>query len=128
VDSGLGNRYYYIPLRKGFLYLVARCGNLFSRGMFSAGNFPTALTWKFCLGALKIALTVGRKPTDLPLRSRVSVHLGDFVARLKTEEIKISWSGRGRCFTTTSWWRDLWRKQSNMRRCTCAPTSDAWGS
>jgi len=33
---------------------------------------------------------------------------GDFVARLKTEEIKISWSGRGRCYDNILVER-LWR-------------------
>jgi len=50
----------YIPLRKGFLYLVAVV-DLFSRHVLS-WKLSNSLDMEFCLEALEIALTVGRKP------------------------------------------------------------------
>jgi len=67
------------------------------------------------------------KPTDLPLRSGVSVHTPvNFVARLKTEGSKIKpWSGRGRCYDNILV-EKTWRNQSNMRRCKPARLHDGW--
>jgi len=84
----------YIPLRKGFLYLVAVV-DLFSRHVLS-WKLPTALTWNSAWRPWN-ALTVGRKPQIFHSDQGCQFTSGDFVARLKTEEIKISWSGRGRC-------------------------------
>jgi len=96
----------YIPLRKGFLYLVAVV-DLFSRNVLS-WKLSNSLDMEFCLEALEIALTVGRKPQIFHSDQGCQFTSGDFVARLKTEEIKISWSGRGRCYDNILVER-LWR-------------------
>ncbi|WP_370454141.1 IS3 family transposase [Synechococcus sp. Ace-Pa] len=96
----------YIPLRKGFLYLVAVV-DLFSRHVLS-WKLSNSLDTEFCLEALEIALTGGRKPQMFHSDQGCQFTSGDFVARLKTEEIKISWSGRGRCYDNILVER-LWR-------------------
>ena len=54
---------------------------------------------EFCLEALEMALEGGRQPeifhSDQGCQFTSS---SDFVARLQAEEIKISWSGRKRCY------------------------------
>ena len=50
----------YIPLQKGFLYLVAIV-DLFSRNVLS-WKLSNSLDTEFCLEALDVALGAGRKP------------------------------------------------------------------
>jgi putative transposase len=96
----------YIPLRKGFLYLVAVV-DLFSRHVLS-WKLSNSLDTEFCLEALEMALASGRKPQIFHSDQGCQFTSGDFVAQLKAEEIKISWSGRGRCFDNILVER-LWR-------------------
>jgi putative transposase len=96
----------YIPLRKGFLYLVAIV-DLFSRHVLS-WKLSNSLDTEFCLEALEMALASGRKPQIFHSDQGCQFTSGDFVAQLKAEEIKISWSGRGRCFDNILVER-LWR-------------------
>jgi transposase InsO family protein len=63
----------YIPLQKGFLYLVAIV-NLFSRNVLS-WKLSNSLDTEFCLKAVEMVLEGGRKPETYPLRPRLSVHL-----------------------------------------------------
>lgn len=86
----------YIPLRKGFLYLVAVV-DLFSRHVLS-WKLSNSLDTEFCLEALEMALASGRKPQIFHSDQGCQFTSGDFVAQLKAEDIKISWSGRGRCY------------------------------
>ncbi|WP_231605660.1 IS3 family transposase [Synechococcus sp. CBW1006] len=96
----------YIPLRKGFLYLVAVV-DLFSRHVLS-WKLSNSLDTEFCLEALEMALASGRKPQIFHSDQGCQFTSGGFVARLKAEDIKISWSGRGRCFDNILVER-LWR-------------------
>jgi len=96
----------YIPLRKGFLYLVAIV-DLFSRHVLS-WKLSNSLDNEFCLEALEMALASGRKPQIFHSDQGCQFTSSAFVQRLKAEDIKISWSGRGRCFDNILVER-LWR-------------------
>jgi putative transposase len=85
----------YIPLHKGFLYLVAIV-DLFSRNVLS-WKLSNSLDTEFCLDALEMALEGGRKPEIIHSDQGCQFTSSDFVAKLQAEEIKISWSGRKRC-------------------------------
>jgi putative transposase len=96
----------YIPLRKGFLYLVAVV-DLFSRHVLS-WKLSNSLDTEFCLEALEMALASSRRPQICHSDQGCQFTSSAFVQRLKTEDIKISWSGRGRCFDNILVER-LWR-------------------
>jgi len=71
----------YIPLQKGFLYLVAVV-DLFSRNIYSFGEafgyswkLSKSLDTEFSLQALEMALEGGRKPGLLHSDQGLSVHL-----------------------------------------------------
>ena len=96
----------YIPLQKGFLYLVAIV-DLFSRNVLS-WKLSNSLDTEFCLKALAMALEGGRKPEIFHSDQGCQFTSGAFVARLHAEEIKISWSGRKRCYDNILVER-LWR-------------------
>ncbi len=96
----------YIPLQKGFLYLVAIV-DLFSRNVLS-WKLSNSLDTEFCLQALEMALSGGRKPEIFHSDQGCQFTSSDFVARLREETIKISWSGRKRCYDNILVER-LWR-------------------
>ena len=96
----------YIPLQKGFLYLVAIV-DLFSRNVLS-WKLTGSLDTEFCLDALEMALAAGRKPEIFHSDQGCQFTCSDFVARLQAEKIKISWSGRKRCYDNILVER-LWR-------------------
>jgi putative transposase len=96
----------YIPLQKGFLYLVAIV-DLFSRHVLS-WKLSNSLDTEFCLEALEMALASSRKPQIFHSDQGCQFTSSAFVQRLKAEEITISWSGRGRCFDNILVER-LWR-------------------
>jgi putative transposase len=96
----------YIPLQKGFLYLVAIV-DLFSRTILS-WKLSNSLDTEFCLDALEMALGGARKPEIFHSDQGCQFTSGDFVARLQAEEIRISWSGRKRCYDNILVER-LWR-------------------
>ena len=85
----------YVPLQKGFLYLVAIV-DLFSRKVLS-WKLTGSLDTEFCLDALEMALAAGRNPEIFHSDQGCQFTCSDFVARLQAEKIKISWSGRKRC-------------------------------
>ena len=95
-----------IPLQKGFLYLVAIM-DLFSRNVLS-WKLTGSLDTEFCLDALEMALAAGRKPDIFHSDQGCQFTCSDFVARLQAEKIKISWSGRKRCYDNILVER-LWR-------------------
>jgi transposase InsO family protein len=111
----------YIPLEKGFLYLVAIV-DLFSRNVLS-WKLSNSLDTEFCLEALEMALEGGRKPEIFHSDQGCQFTSSDFLARLQAEAIKISWSGRS-TVTPTSWWRGCGAR-SNTRRSTYVPTAMA---
>ena len=96
----------YIPMRKGFLYLVAIV-DLFSRNILS-WKLSNSLDTEFCLDALAMALEGGRKPGIFHSDQGCQFTSSDFVAKLQDEKIKISWSGRKRCYDNILVER-LWR-------------------
>jgi putative transposase len=96
----------YIPLQKGFLYLVAIV-DLFSRHVLS-WKLSNSLDTKFCLEALEMALGSGRKPDVFHSDQGCQFTSSAFVGKLQAEEIKISWSGRKRCYDNILVER-LWR-------------------
>ena len=96
----------YIPLQKGFLYLVSIV-DLFSRHVLS-WKLSNSLDTEFCLEALGMALEGGRKPETFHSDQGCQFTSSDFVARLQAEKIKISWSGRKRCYDNILVER-LWR-------------------
>ncbi|MFN5463758.1 MAG: transposase [Cyanobacteriota bacterium] len=96
----------YIPLQKGFLYLVAFV-DLFSRNVLS-WRLSNSLDTEFCLGALEMALEGGLRPEIFHSDQGCQFTSTSFVARLQAEGIKISWSGRKRCYDNILVER-LWR-------------------
>ena len=84
-----------IPLQKGFLYLVAIM-DLFSRNVLS-WKLTGSLDTEFCLQALEMALSGGRKPEIFHSDQGCQFTSSVFVARLREETIRISWSGKKRC-------------------------------
>ena len=81
--------------------------DLFSRHVLS-WKLSNSLDTGFCLEALEMALARGRKPQIFHSDQGCQFTSGEFVARLQAEEIKISWSGRRRCFDNILVER-LWR-------------------
>lgn len=86
----------YIPLQKGFLYLVGIV-DLFSRNVLS-WKLSNSLDTEFCLDALERALGGGRKPGIFHSDQGFQFTSPDFVGRLRDDKIRISWSGRRRCY------------------------------
>jgi len=70
----------YIPLQKGFLYLVAIV-DLFSRNVLS-WKLSNSLDTEFCLYALEMALGGGSKPEIFRSDQGCQFTSGDCVARL----------------------------------------------
>jgi putative transposase len=106
----------YIPLQKGFLYLVAIM-DLHSRHVLS-WKLSHSLDTEFCLEALEMALSAGRKPQILHSDQGCQYTSAEFVARLKAAEIKISWSGRKRCYDNIlveRLWRTLKHEEVYLR-------------
>jgi putative transposase len=91
-------------------YLAAAV-KLYSRYILS-WKLSKSLDAEFCLNALEMALGSGRMPRIFHSDQGCQCTSTDFVDRLKRERIKISWSGRKRCFDNIIVER-LWRE---MRR------------
>ena len=106
VDQAWATDITYIPLQKGFLYLVAIM-DLYSRHVLS-WKLSNSLDTEFCLEALEMALEGGRKPQIIHSDQGCQFTSAAFVARLQAEEINISWSGRKRCYDNILVER-LWR-------------------
>jgi putative transposase len=96
----------YIPLQKGFLYLVAIM-DLHSRHVLS-WKLSNSLDTEFCLEALEMALSSGRRPQIFHSDQGCQFTSTDLVGRLQADKIKISWSGRKRCYDNILVER-LWR-------------------
>ena len=96
----------YIPLRRGFLYLVAII-DLYSRHIIS-WKLSNSLDTEFCLDALETALASGHRPRIFHSDQGCQFTSTVFVKRLQEAKVKISWSGRRRCFDNILVER-LWR-------------------
>ncbi len=112
----------YIPLRKGFLCLVAVV-DLFSRHVLS-WKLSNSLDTEFCLEALEMALANGHKPQVFHSDQGCQFTSSSFVQRLKAEKLQISWSGRRRCYDNILVER-LWRTVKYEEVCLRA-YSDGW--
>lgn len=95
----------YIPLRDGFVYLVAIL-DWFSRYVLS-WQLSNTLDRGFCLEALDAALAQG-KPDIFNTDQGCQFTSIDFTGRLKDADVRISMDGRGRCFDNIFTER-LWR-------------------
>lgn len=95
----------YIPMRRGFLYLVAIL-NWFSRYVL-AWRLSNSLEVTFCLDALEEALQQGT-PEIFNSDQGVQFTSETFTRRLTGEGIRISMDGRGRVFDNIFTER-LWR-------------------
>lgn len=97
-----------IPLQRGFLNLVALMGF----------HLRYVLSWKlsnrpdteFCLEALEMALSSGRRPGIFQSDQGCQFTSSDFVVKLRCELIKISCLGIKLCYAnilSERWWRTL---------------------
>ena len=111
-----------IPLQKGYLYLVTIM-DLHSKHVLS-WKLSNSLDTEFCLGALEMALSSGRRPQILHSDQGCQFTSTDFVGRLQAEEMKISWSGRKRWYDNIlveRLWRTLKYEEVYLRA-----YSDGW--
>jgi len=95
----------YIPMRGGFLYLVAIM-DWFSRYVLS-WELSNTLETGFCLTALDAAFRKGR-PTIFNSDQGAQFTSGDFISALRKHDVQISMDGRGRCLDNVFIER-LWR-------------------
>ena len=86
----------YIPLQNGFLYLVGIM-DLHSRHVL-CWKLSNSIDTEFCLEALEIVLSSGRRPEIFHSDLGCPFTSIGFVALLQAEEIKLSWIGRKRCY------------------------------
>jgi len=121
VDQVWATDIMYIPLQKGFLYLVA-IEDLFSRNVLSL-KLSNSLGTEFCLEALEMALEGGRKPEIFHSKRAVSApHLSswaDCMLRRSRSAGQAESAAK-----TTSWWRGCCAR-SNTRRSVYVPTGTA---
>jgi len=96
----------YIPMRSGFLYLVAII-DWFSRYVL-AWKLSNSLDGIFCREALEEALRKGISPSIYNTDQGVQFTAKAFIDILKSFEISISMDGRGRCLDNIFCER-LWR-------------------
>lgn len=95
----------YVPMRRGFLYLVAVL-DWYSRYVL-AWELSNTLDASFCLVALESALHVGQ-PEIFNSDQGAQFTSQAFTSRLETAGIHISWDGRGRALDNVFVER-LWR-------------------
>jgi putative transposase len=95
----------YIRMAHGFMYLVAIM-DYFSRYVIS-WSVSNSLESLFCMDALDEALSVA-KPTVFHSDQGSQYTSSDFIDELKAHKIRVSMSGKGRCFDNILAER-LWR-------------------
>jgi putative transposase len=96
----------YIPMRRGFLYLVAIM-DWYSRKVL-AWRLSNTLEAEFCVDALKEALAKHGKPEIFNTDQGSQFTSREFTGLLEKEDIRISMDGRGRVFDNIFVER-LWR-------------------
>ncbi len=97
----------YIPVRDGYLYLVAVL-DIFSRFVLS-WRLSNNLESDFCIEALKEAFSWG-KPTIFNTDQGVQFTSNKFVDCLREQKVQISMSGKGKCWDNIfveRFWRTL---------------------
>ena len=96
----------YIPMRRGFLYLVAILD--WATRKVLAWRLSNTLTSDFCVAALNEALARYAKPEIFNTDQGSQFTSRDFTDVLKAHDIQISMDGRGRChdniFVERLWW------------------------
>ena len=96
----------YIPMQKGFLYLVAIMDWATRRVL--SWRLSNTLTADFCVEALKEAIVKYGTPMIFNSDQGSQFTSEEFTAVLKQHEIQISMDGRGRCydniFVERLWW------------------------
>jgi len=96
----------YIPMQKGFLYLVAIMDWATRRVL--SWRLSNTMTTDFCVDALKEAIAKYGKPEIFNSDQGSQFTSEDFTTVLNQHEIKISMDGRGRCydniFVERLWW------------------------
>lgn len=113
----------YIPMQRGFLYLVAVI-DWFSRYVLSWGLSNTLETG-FCLDALDAALAKGR-PQIFNTDQGAQFTSRAFVQRLQDAEVAVSMDGRGRALDNVfieRFWRSLKYEEVYLREYT-----DGWNA
>jgi len=98
----------YIPLRQGFMYLVAVI-DWHSRYVL-AWRLSNTLDTAFCLDALDIALAQRRKPAIFNTDQGAQFTAAAFTDRLTEAEVQISMDGKGRALDNIvieRFWRSL---------------------
>ena len=96
----------YIPMQKGFLYLVAILDWATRRVL--AWRLSNTLTTDFCVAALQEAIARYGTPEIFNTDQGSQFTSEEFTGVLKTHAIRISMDGRGRChdniFVERLWW------------------------
>ena len=96
----------YIPMAKGFVYLVAVM-DWFGRRVLS-WRVSIGMDTEFCVQALKEALSKHGTPEIFNTDQGVQFTSGDFLAELQTQGVKISMDGKGR-YLDNIFIERLWR-------------------
>ena len=96
----------YLPMRSGFLYLVAIM-DWFSRFVL-AWELSNSLDTEFCIKALTKALQVGGSPGIFNTDQGAQFTSEEFTGKLLSEGVRISMDGRGRALDNVFIER-LWR-------------------
>jgi len=86
----------YIPLWKGFVYLVTVV-DLFSRNVLS-WRLSDSLDTELCRNYLEMALKAGHKPEIFHSDQGCQYTYSDFMAKKQAEKIKITWQGKKRWY------------------------------
>ena len=96
----------YIPLRKGFLYLLTIV-DLYSRYVVS-WKLSNSLDTGICMQAPRDVHLAWLEAQSPPFRPRMPINFGNFVEQLQSAKFKISWSGRKPCYDNSLMER-LWQ-------------------
>ncbi len=96
----------YIPMSKGFLYLVAVM-DWFSRRVL-AWRLSLTMESEFCVEALQEALSLHGRPEIFNTDQGVQFTASAFIETLEAQEVKISMDGKGR-FLDNIFVERLWR-------------------
>jgi putative transposase len=105
-----------IPLKMGFLYLVAIM-DIQPRHVLS-WKLSNSLETELCLEAQEMAISSGHRPQIFHYDEEYQLTSSDCVARLEGGEIKISWSGRKRFYDyilVEKLWRTLKYEEVYLR-------------